>query len=717
MSFSVPRRKVAALALASTGLAVVLAGAFAPAASASSTAPRVAGASAAKSDWFVDPRTPAQRKAQIAVPKKPSAYDGKLRETRATYRTKAGSLAVPMRFAFGNTVKKGQAVTLDGNGLFVVNTTTLTASAKSQIRQLAVALDDASSVRCEGYADYAGAAKRNNQLARDRAANVCDYLVSINEGLKVTTVGYGPTWPAVVGGDSEARRLNRRVVVEMTGTKPAGPVAPQATVPGAPILENLNGYSSSVYFAWSAPTDDGGSPITGYQASTGSGWVPVRMQPARQATKASRCRGGCADYLYGYLTDLTPGSLVNLRVRAVNAIGAGAPSNTLSTQVYDVPGVPTSFDVATNGTSMAVHFDAPATTGGLPVTGYEISYDGGLTYDDADISGAGPWTVVASDFELGETYGVRVRARNDLGWGQPASADVLVATKPSAPELGEYDLDGDTLTFAFAEPESDGGLPVTSYEASLDGGDTWQVVTPAQVVDGPLTFTLDDLTYGSTYDVRLRAVNAKGKSPWSNQVSALVSTVPAAPTAVTATVDGTSVSLAFAAPTFTGGTPITGYEVRTDDGDWEPVSTSGASPYTVELTGQATGFHTYAVRAVNARGESVGADSNEIEVTVVPAPVMSHGYTFGNGSYWAYWNVGGVDPDDIVGWQLSVNGGAWLTVSVNGTSDGDFSGTASDPGCTTTGSVCPATTTGRVRAVLASGYSEPSDSAMIVFWD
>lgn len=665
MSFSVPRRKVAALAAASAGLAAVLSGAFAPAASAA-TAPSASGAKA--SSWFKDPRTPAQRKAEVAVPKNPQKYQGKVVETRAVYRTKAGALAVPMRYAFGNKVAKGQAVTLDGNGLFVINTTVLTASAKAQIRQLAVALENASSVRCEGYADYAGAAKRNNVLARDRADRVCDFLVSVNQGLTATTVSYGPSWPAVVGGDSEARKLNRRVVVEMTGTKPPAPVAPQAKVPGPPVLESVHGYEETAYFAWSKPADDGGSPITGYQVTTGDGWAAVDLQLPR-AAKKTLCRGDCGDYLYGYVSGLTTGSTVDLRVRAVNKVGAGAPSNTLSTVLYGAPTVPTDLEVTGDDGVITTTFGLPERTNGSALAAYQISYDGGETWTTTPVNGNGPWTVVEEGFENGATYDVRVRWINTWGTGPEATLDdVLVATVPGAPWIDEPALDGTGASFVLEAPEVDGGLPVTAYRITTDGGQTWKALEPTETSSG-LAFALTDLELGHEYDVRVRAVNARGDGAPSKSRTFTPALVPSAPTDLLAVgADGT-VTVTFGAPLHDNGAEVTSYDVSFDGGQswWYGVELTGQAPWTYTMDGFVNGQrYDVVVRANNRVGAGAEAALRDVLVAAVPASPLVHGIEPADGG--ARVMLGAPDSDGgstITGYEVSIDGAPWATLEVS----------------------------------------------------
>ncbi|MEI5676604.1 MULTISPECIES: OmpA family protein [unclassified Nocardioides] len=617
MSFTVPSRRVAALAVAASGLATVLSGAFAPAATAApSSAPAAASATsvtvaAAKKSWFVDPRTPAQRKAQLAVPGNPEKYRGKLRETRAVYRTRDGALAVPMRFAFGNLVSKGQALTLDGGGLFSGGSATLTTSAKAQIRKLADSLTSASSVRCEGYADYSGPAGEATSLSKARAAKVCAQLAKENPGLKTSSVSYGSARPAIVGGVPAKRELNRRVVVEMTGTRPVKPVptAPQAKVPGAPVLVHADGIDGAVRYGFNAPATDGGSPITGYQVSTGGAWVPVQILLGRRTTTSDTqltpCRGcGPRAEFEANLGDLSPAQLVNLRVRAVNKVGAGAPSNTLSTTVYGRPSAPTDLEVVGDDGVLTTTFGVPAQDGGSPVAYYEISYDGGQHWTFVPLASGTVVTVVKEGLDNGTTYDVRVRAWNDWGFSPEASVESLVAAVPSAPEIGSPAVHGSVVNFALQAPERNGGLPISGYEVTTDGGQTWDELEVDE--DEGLYFSLAGLTFGDEYDVQVRAVNAHGKGKASASQKFTYATVPSAPRIRTSTGDNGTITTVVEPAEHDNGSAITAYEISYDGGEtFTEFDTTGTAPWTTVKDGFQNGVeYGVRVRAVNAKGAS-----------------------------------------------------------------------------------------------------------------
>lgn len=264
------------------------------------------------------------------------------------------------------------------------------------------------------------------------------------------------------------------------------------------------------------------------------------------------------------------------------------------------PGAPTNLTATRGDGSVTLAFDTPSDDGGSPITGYEVSVDDG------------EWISLAGDGKVdgltnGTEYGFVVRAVNDAGAGSASEpVEATPATTPEAPSNVTATRGDSSVTLTFDAPSDDGGSPITGYEVSVDEGE-W---TPL-----PEGGTIGELTNGTTYTFAVRAVNDVGFGPSAGDV-ATPATTPGAPTNLTATRGDGSVTLAFDAPADDGGSPITGYEVSVDEGDWIALPDDG------KVSGLTNGTtYLFWVRAVNEVGG--GATLSPVEATPVAAQTIT----------------------------------------------------------------------------------------------
>ena len=112
--------------------------------------------------------------------------------------------------------------------------------------------------------------------------------------------------------------------------------------------------------------------------------------------------------------------------------------------------------------------------------------------------------------------------------GDGRSGAVLVSyvipTAPAAPTLSSITAGNASLSVAFSAPSSDVNTAPTNYEYSTDGGSTWKSRASGSTASPLLISTVSsssaNLVDGTSYNVRIRAVNVIGASTQSNQVSA-----------------------------------------------------------------------------------------------------------------------------------------------------------------------------------------------------
>lgn len=146
----------------------------------------------------------------------------------------------------------------------------------------------------------------------------------------------------------------------------AGPVA---TVPDAPTAGTATAGNGSAAVQFTAPFNDGGSPITEYRVQVRRGTTVVRTVTGISPTARSHV-----------VTRLTNGTAYNFRVRAVNAVGVGllsAASNTVTptgtTTAPSAPVIGTATAGAAGGAITATAtWQPPTSTGGSPITGYRV---------------------------------------------------------------------------------------------------------------------------------------------------------------------------------------------------------------------------------------------------------------------------------------------------------------------------------------------------------
>jgi hypothetical protein len=217
------------------------------------------------------------------------------------------------------------------------------------------------------------------------------------------------------------------------------------------------------------------------------------------------------------------------------------------------------------------------------------------------------------------------------------------AVAPGAPGALTATSNGSSVTLTWSAPAS--GDPVVTYVIEAGSASGLANLANFATASTATTFSTSGVPNG-TYYVRIRAQNTAGTSAASNEATLVVggsacASAPNAPSGLTSTVSGSTVTLAWTAPS--GGCAPTTYGI-------EAGSASGKSDLAIVLTGNtSTSFvangvsaGTYYVRVRAGNGSTVGSVSNEVIVTV--------GSTTTGGSLTGTWT--GFSPDGFV-WNAS----------------------------------------------------------------
>ena len=381
----------------------------------------------------------------------------------------------------------------------------------------------------------------------------------------------------------------------------AGVIVGGATQPGVPTGISVTPGNTQAFVAFTAPTNNGGSPITNYIVTANPG-----------ALTASGADSPIT------VTGLVNGTAYTFSVVAVNAIGNSA-SSTVSTPVTPVgaPGAPTSIVASyTAGTTQAsIAFTAPTNNGGAAITGYTVtSNPGGLTASGASSP------LVVTGLLMNQAYTFTVVASNGTASVASAASNSIttVPVVPTAPlNLVASSSASGTASIAFGVPASNGGATITNYVVTSNpaGGTGSGSASPIAV---------SGLTDGIEYTFTLVATNSAGNSPASAASNAVIPVgAPGAPTSIVAsyTAGTTQASIAFTAPTNNGGAAITGYTVTSNPGG---LTATGASSPLVVTGLSMNQAYTFSVVANNGSASVASADSNSITtVPVVPTAPLN----------------------------------------------------------------------------------------------
>ena len=337
---------------------------------------------------------------------------------------------------------------------------------------------------------------------------------------------------------------------------------------------------------------------------------------------------------------LTNGDSYTFSVAATNAYGPGAPSAATSAIVIGTPTAPTGVGAtAAQNAASAVSWTDPANAGADPLLSDTVTASpGGATciyYEPASPSynpSAPADQCTVSGLTNGTSYTFTVASTNALGTGasSAASAAIVPSTVPGAPTIGTATSGANAQSVvSFTAPASNGGAAINSY--TVTAADTTNPSNPNVTASGATSpITVTGLTNGDTYSFTVTATNVSGTGAPSGATTATPSTVPGAPTGVTATVGGATGSgtaiVSWTAPASNGGATITKYTATSSSGS-KTCSTTSTAPATPATTCTITGLtngtnYTFTVTAANAAGTSAASAAGPAG-GVVPSTVPS----------------------------------------------------------------------------------------------
>lgn len=421
------------------------------------------------------------------------------------------------------------------------------------------------------------------------------YVVTVlPAGTKVT---FGPQPNATVTGLGDNTEYTFTVAARTdvgTGAESAPSNAiTTAGVPGAPTAVVATAGIRTATISWSAPSSDGGTPITAYLVTASPSGLTSLVSGATTVA----------------VTGLADGTSYSFTVRAINALGTGSAS--AASTAVSTPAVPSS-PVGVTATPMArsamISWSPPASSGGSAITGYRVtSTPGGVSATTAGST----TTVLLSGLADDTSYTFSVVALNGVGSGPAANSPLIqTPTTPGAPTAVTATARNTSALVSWTAPSANGRSPITGYTVTASPGGA------TATTSGSTTGLVSGLTNGTAYTFSVVATNAVGNGPASTP-SASVSPRPADLLQVVSGAGQSARPNESLAPLVlrlvNGSTPIAGMPVTLTASEGasvtpQTISTNASGQVTFALRlGRQPGPHTFVATATDAPSLTVSA--------------------------------------------------------------------------------------------------------------
>ena len=403
-------------------------------------------------------------------------------------------------------------------------------------------------------------------------------------------------------------------------------------VPSQPTISSIPG-NGLVSLSWAAPSDNGGSPITGYK---------IIVKKDNQTVNTLN-----VDPLLTQKTvdGLSNGTQYTFYISSINIVGESSSSSTSITTNIVSPSQPTITSATPGNGSVSLSW-SPPDNGGSPITGYNI-----VVQKDNQIvkninSSLNQKTI--DGLLNGTYYTFSVSAINIVGESSLSSISVTTnVVSPSQPTITSVTPGNGLVSLSWSSPSDNGGSPITGYNILVKKDN--QIINTLNIESSVTQKTIDGLSNGSQYTFYILAFNNVGEGS-SSSISVTTNIVSPSQPNTSATPGDGSVSLSWAVLD-NGGSPIIAYKILVKK-DNQIVNTLNVDPSLNQKTinGLSNGtLYSFYISAVNSVGEGSSSSISTTTNIVSPSQPTITSATPGNGSV-------------SLSWSLSDNGGSPITV-------------------------------------------------------
>ena len=458
-----------------------------------------------------------------------SIFDHSHRKDAGVWRASSGSAIDPLRLKIEGTTRTVddippslKAATVDGSSLVLTYN-----------EALAEASVPAASAYSVSVASGAGTAPSSVDVSGRTVTLTLGTAVTAGQTVTVTyTV---PSNPVKDLAGNAALLFSLQPVENQSATVPNAPTSLTATA---------NGSTTQIDLSWTAPEDNGGSPIIGYK-------IQVRYYEADNWEDLVSDTDS-TDIMYSHI-NLDPGTTYYYRVFAINVVDPSEKASNVVTETTltddGEPSAPLNLRAEAVGeTKIELYWDAPGYPGTSAVIGYkiEVSMDQGDSWEDL-VSDTGDTVTTYTHMDLvrSTTYAYRVYAINS----KPSTSAHNLELNDFSVNARTYPLDfkneprnlravpGDgKMTLIWGPPAipEEAILTVYEWQAQRKDNGTTEAVDDEWRTTGafdcnPCQRTMMELTNGVTYTFFVRAVIAYGREHGAQGAYSLPAQIEATP--------------------------------------------------------------------------------------------------------------------------------------------------------------------------------------------
>ena len=308
-------------------------------------------------------------------------------------------------------------------------------------------------------------------------------------------------------------------------SEPSPSVAPGGA-PGAPSEVSATSKFGALRVVWSAPTDEGTSPVNRYRATALA--VDAATSPQRATCTVAATSSGtrtCTIEGLGRRAEYT------VTVTAANTSGGVGQSSAPSAPVRTIgqPDPPTMVSAQPLNTGAVVSWNAPEDNGGAPISRYQVYSLPESKYCTSD--GATSCTVTGLTNGIGHTFTVFAYNRWAGSTRSEPSSSITSTSEDPDPEQPEQPEQPDqpgpptavqatagdrSAVVSWAAPVETGGSAISGYTATASPGGATCTTT------GATSCTVTGLSNDTAYTFTVTATNSEGRTSAASAASAPV---------------------------------------------------------------------------------------------------------------------------------------------------------------------------------------------------